>query len=70
MRVDWQQATALAIVAITALAMGAGWWRARRRRSSGGCPGGCCEEASRPPSGRLILTARKGERPVLRVEEK
>jgi hypothetical protein len=64
---DWQQLTALAIVALTAGVMAWSW---RRRRAPGGrrlgaCPG--CGTGDARPRETVVFHARKGERPEIRV---
>ena len=59
---DWQQTTALGIVAVTAGAMWAGW-RRRRRAGASGCGCGGCGGSSSAPRETTVLRGRKGERP-------
>jgi len=61
---DWQEATALAIVALTAAVMAWSVLRPRRpgKQSGSGCPG-CGAGGGSPSRETLILHARKGKRP-------
>jgi hypothetical protein len=56
---DWQQATALGIVVITAALFVASRFRKRR---AGGCGCGCAAATGRPQRGTILLRAKKGER--------
>ena len=64
---DWQQATALTIVAVTAaLFLRA---RLRKRRAKLPCDSGCgCATTSERPKETVIYHARKGERPEIIVK--
>jgi hypothetical protein len=63
---DWQQPTALLIVALTAGAFA--WNRVRRKRRPGlPCGCGCPAASSQPQTGSITLRARKGERPQVIV---
>jgi hypothetical protein len=67
---DWQEATALAIVAATA--GGFAWTRMRRRRFSferdTHC--GCAAQPASGAAGSILYRARKGERPKVIVKMK
>jgi len=64
---DWQQITALTVVALTA----ALFLRARMRRSKSKlpCDSQCgCASSAEPPKETVIYHARKGERPEIIVK--
>lgn len=56
---DWQQAIALGIVALTATLFLA---RLGRRKKGLGCGCGCAAAAGTPEKSSLLLRARKGQR--------
>jgi hypothetical protein len=66
-RMDWQEATALVIVALTAVL----FLRARLRRRKGKlpCDAHCgCGNTANPPKETVVYHARKGERPEIIVK--
>ena len=65
--VDWQQITALGIVALTGVLML--WHRFRSRRSGGGKPASCsgCAHSHAGPQPTVVYRARKGERPEITI---
>jgi len=66
-RMDWQQITALTIVAVTA----ALFVRARLRRNKAKlpCDSQCgCANTANPPKETVVYHARKGERPEIIVK--
>ena len=67
---DWQQPTALAIVALSAVLLG--WSRLRRRKFQFGrdthC--GCSSPSSGAPQSSIVFHARKGETPRILVKMK
>lgn len=60
---DWQQATALAIVGVTA----ALFIVSRLRRRKPGCGCGCAAGSGQSERGSIVLRARKGQRPQVIV---
>jgi hypothetical protein len=65
--VDWQQTTALVIVALTAALFVRA--RLRKRRSGLPCDSHCgCAGSTEPPKESVIYHARKGERPEIIVK--
>ena len=62
---DWQQVTALCIVALTAALFVHSALGARRKR---GCGIGCSAPSGRAETGSIKLCARKGERPRVIVK--
>lgn len=66
---DWQQISALVIVATAAV--GLAWGQFRRRRASSGCDAhcGCASRATGNPE-KMIFRARKGERSQVVVKIK
>lgn len=68
LHVDWQQVTALAIVAVT-IALFVGVKLRTRRRAKMPCDSHCgCAGASNPPKETVTYRARKGERPEIIVK--
>jgi hypothetical protein len=59
-RVDWQQLTALAIVAATAGIFV--WQRFRRRRFGGHAGCGCAASQDKTSAPSIVVTSRRGER--------
>lgn len=64
---DWQQITALSLVALTAAWMVRSRLRRRlvRGKGRGTCPG--CGGGASGPQETVILHARRGERPEIRI---
>ncbi len=62
---DWQQAAALGIVALTAACFGVSLFR---RKKTGGCGCGCAASTGTPERSSILLRAKKGERPQVIVK--
>jgi len=69
---DWQQVTALGIVALTAVWLA--WARLRRRapgrHGPGACPGCGGGGGASGPRETVVFHARKGERPEIRIRSR
>ena len=64
---DWQQITALSIVAAT---VGIFVWTRLRKRAKNGCHcGGCGSSSPPPPGASIIYHSRKGERPTITIKQ-
>jgi len=65
---DWQQLTALLIVAVTAGVFLWQWLRPKRLGSKKGSACGCSTSPSSGPKPSVIYHVRKGERPQITVK--